>query len=85
MIYFEDAPDDLITKIESWKSAKSRWLDEANYSMELYLNDVDETGTTYNYKQVEIIKANTNIPVSINYLYLVVAQKFIYIWSYVSI
>lgn len=75
MIYFEDVPHDLINKIESWKSAKNKWLDEANYSMELYLNDVDETGTTYNYNQVEKIKANTNIPVSINYLYPVVAQK----------
>ncbi len=75
MIYFENAPNDLITKIESWKSSKRKWLDEANYSMDLYLNDVDETGTTFSYNQVQTIKANTNIPVSINYLYPVVAQK----------
>jgi len=81
MIYFEDAPKELIGKIESWKSAKSTWLEEANYSMELYLNDVEGTGTTYSYNQKEIIKANTNIPVSINYLYSVVAQKLAIILS----
>jgi hypothetical protein len=49
--------------------------------MELYYNDVEQTGTTYNYRQYETIKMNTNIPVSINYLYSVVAQKMAIILS----
>ena len=75
MIYFDEVPRELTEKIDSWQTAKADWLRKANIDMELYYNDRDGTGTTFTARQNEKIKANTNIPVSINYIYSVVAQK----------
>ena len=80
MIIFTRLPDYLRSKYDSWKGAtgtydRKTWLDRAERSEEYFYNDVENTGTTYTVEQRNNIRENTNLPVSINYLYPVLAQK----------
>lgn len=75
MLMYEDIPDKLNKRLDSWVNAKQFWLARAEEAFGYFFNDVENTGTTYTQFQNEKIKATTNIPVSINYQYPVLAQK----------
>jgi len=79
MIKFKRVPDRIKAKYESWKSdttyGRKNWIERAVESEELYLNDVDNTGTTFTSSQYSHIQDATNIPVSINMLYPTANQK----------
>ena len=75
MYMFEDVPDKLGQKLDTWINSKARWMAKAEEAFGYFFNDIDDTGTTYNQAQVKRIEATTNIPVSINYLYPVLSQK----------
>ena len=75
MLMYEELPDKLEKKLDSWVNAKAFWLAKAEEAFGYFFNDIESTGTTYTQAQVERIKGTTNIPVSINYQYPVLAQK----------
>ena len=79
MIRFNRIPQNIFEKYTSWKSSalfgRKDWINRAQVSEEYYYNDVEKTGTTYTALQISKISENTNIPVSINYLYPVANQK----------
>jgi hypothetical protein len=76
---FERIPQAIFDNYTSWKSdtswGRKSWLNRAVNSEEYYYNDVEQTGTTYTAAQVSKIEDNTNIPVSMNWLYPVANQK----------
>ena len=79
MLSFGRIPDRIYSKYMSWKSGatfgREQWLARAVKNEEFYYNDVEGTGTTYTQTQKTNIENNTNIPVSMNWLYPVVNQK----------
>lgn len=70
-----DIPEALQKKITTWRSNKDPWMKRAETAMGYYYNDIEGTGTTYTALQHDNIKATTNIPVSINYIHPMLAQK----------
>lgn len=79
MIVFNRIPRYIYEKYVSWKSdttfGRKAWLNRAQDSEEYYYNDVEHTGTTYTVAQFQKIEDNTNLPVSMNWLYPVANQK----------
>ena len=79
MLKYERIPQGIYEKYISWKSdsiwGRKDWLSRAVNSEEYYFNDVDQTGTTYTALQHSKIQDNTNIPVSVNFLYPIANQK----------
>lgn len=75
MIKYDQVPDKLKKKISSWINQKSQWLTKRTEAYGYFRNDIEGTGTTYTQQQVNTIEANTNIPVSINYVHPIVSQE----------
>lgn len=79
MIDFRYIPTTIKEKYESWKSdttfGRQGWLERAVESEEIYLNDVDQTASTFTKAQKNSIANSTNIPVSINFIHPITNQK----------
>ena len=75
MLVYEDIPDGLKKFYNDWKQDRDNFLSKAKRYEEYYFTDVDGTGTTYDSRQTSVIKSNTNIPVSANFIYPIVHKK----------
>jgi hypothetical protein len=75
MVVCEDIPEGIKKFYNDWSADRNGWLRRAKKAEEYYLNDVDETGTTFTQRQVQNITKNTNIPVNLNFLYPMVHSK----------
>lgn len=75
MIVYEDIPEGIQKFYNDWKVDRDSFLVKAQRYEEYYFTDVQGTGTTYDQRQVQVIKDNTNIPVSLNFIYPIVDQR----------
>jgi len=75
MLVYEDIPEGLKKFYNDWKQDRDNFLQKAKRYEEYYFTDVQGTGTTYDIRQTEVIKQNTNIPVSVNFIYPIVHKK----------
>jgi len=79
MIDYRIVPDYIQEKYRSWKSdsthGRKTWLNRAEESEEIYLNDIDGTASTFTSSQKKKIADSTNIPVSINFIHPITNQK----------
>lgn len=75
MVIYQEIPEGILKFYNDWKADRDAWLAKAQTYQEYYFTDVERTGTTYNRRQVQNIKDNTNIPVSANFIYPIVDQR----------
>lgn len=61
--------DSLIKKYILWRSERDRWLKYAKECMEIFYNDVEGTNTIFTAEQLNKIKSQWDIPISINKIY----------------
>ncbi len=76
LIHKNDIPQYIIDKYDTWNGEREKWLTRALRSEEYYYNDVEGTSTNYTQQQLDRIAENSNIPVTINYIYPQVNQKY---------
>lgn len=76
LVYKTEIPKHIIDKYDAWNGERLKWLEYALRSEEYYYNDVDGTSTNYDQEQMKRIKETSNIPVTINYIYPQVNQKY---------
>jgi len=74
-VLYEPIPEYLVNKRHLWRSKRDEWLEKVIKEEEIYYQDVDDTGTMFNRRQLQKISEGTNIPVSVNFLYPYVNQK----------
>ena len=77
MVLYEEIPEGITKFYNDWKTDRDAWLNKARLYEEYYFTDVDNTGTTYNNRQVQNIKDNTGITVSANFIYPIVNQRLV--------
>lgn len=75
MIVYQDIPEGIKKFYNDWKADRDNFLVKVKRYSEYYFTDVENTGTTYDQRQVSVIKDNTNIPVSLNFIYPIVEQR----------
>lgn len=75
MLLYEEIPDWIVKKRDSWEAEYRKWDDRTKILEGYYYNDVDETGTTFTQEQKSKVENNTGIPVSLNKIYSVIEQK----------
>jgi hypothetical protein len=79
MITYVRVPTYIYDRYVSWKGsqlhARRPWLDRAVNSEGYYYNDIEGTGSTFTMAQVQTIKQNIDMPVSINFLYPICNQE----------
>ena len=75
MVLYQDIPEGIIKFYNDWKADRDNWLTRAKLYREYYFTNVEGTFTTYTHRQVQNIKDNTNLPVSVNFIYPIVRQR----------
>ena len=75
MVMYEETPEGLKKFYNDWKLDRDNFLVKAKRYEEYYFTDVEGTGTTYGVTQKNTIQKNTNIPVSVNFIYPIVHKK----------
>lgn len=75
MVIYQDVPEKVQKLYNNWKADHDNFITMGRKYEEYYFSDVESTGTTYNQRQVQNIKDNTNIPVSANFIYPIVRQR----------
>jgi len=75
-VIYKEIPEELIAKRTTWGSNRDNWLNKVTLEEEYYYNDVDNTGTNFTQKQLDVIMTEgSGVPVSINHIYPAVNQK----------
>lgn len=79
MIIFQRIPDYINENYISWKSdtidGRKQWLNRTQKAEGYYYNDTENTETTLTKSQLDAIRKNTDIPVSMNFLYPICNQN----------
>lgn len=75
MVTYEEVPEEIKRKYDSWVLVRNRWLEYAKQCRELYLNDVEGTKTNYTQNQIQNIEYVGNVPATVNYVYPILNQK----------
>ena len=75
MIIYEEVPLELSKRISTWNNAKEIFQKRAEEAKGYFYNNIQGTGTTYTAEQKANIEKTTGIPVSIPFLYPIVAQE----------
>lgn len=75
MIVCKEVPERLSRLISNWNNAKEIFHKRAREAKGYYYNDIEGTGSTYTQEQKDNIVRTTGVPVSIPFLYSVIAQE----------